>query len=160
MQEKRQRSLLLSGGAELLHFLAALAILHQGELKNRQICTLFLNSSWCKSAYSSICPGAKQLECKELKQFFPPKSNDDPCHLFCVNPSYMVGGSAAHQTNPQKKDGNRGQGKGRRGLFGGQKWLKFLPCQLFCLRRFERNGLIQPFLPNRLAEFNRFYQIN
>ena len=39
---------------------SSLAILHQDELKNRLICTLFFNSSWCKSANSSTRPGANQ----------------------------------------------------------------------------------------------------
>ena len=36
----------------LIQFLAALAILHQDKLKNRLICTLFFNSSWCKAILS------------------------------------------------------------------------------------------------------------
>ena len=71
-----------SGGTEFLKCLAALAVLHQDDLKNRLICTLvfnsyccksayssivllqislFFNSSWCKSAYSSTRPGVNQL---------------------------------------------------------------------------------------------------
>ena len=45
---------------------------------NRLICTLFFNSSWCKSAYSSNGPSAKQLQRgKELKQCCYPRRSDD-----------------------------------------------------------------------------------
>ena len=37
-------------GTELLHFLAAIAFLHQDELKNKLICTLFFNLFRCKIA--------------------------------------------------------------------------------------------------------------
>ena len=62
-------------GEEFIQFLAAQAIFQQEELKNRLICTLFFNSSWCS---------------KELKQFCPPRSSDDLCLLFCLNLSSMV----------------------------------------------------------------------
>ena len=63
-----------------------------------KICTLFFNSSWCKSAYSSTCPGANQLilqlvlvqnsrHGKELKQVCPPRTSEDLCILFCINHS-------------------------------------------------------------------------
>ena len=58
-EEKAKGQRLHPGGTELLQFLAPLAILHQDELKNRLICTLFFNSFWCKSTYSSNRPGAK-----------------------------------------------------------------------------------------------------
>ena len=45
--EKWGKVVAASWGTELLHFLAALAILHQDELNNRLICTLIFNSS-CK----------------------------------------------------------------------------------------------------------------
>ena len=65
-------------GTEVFQFLAALAILHQDELENRLIWTLFFNSSWCK--YSS-------KRGKELKQFCPPRNSDDLGLLLCTNPS-------------------------------------------------------------------------
>ena len=55
--EEQAKVVAASWGTE---FLAALAIFHQVELKNRMICTLFFNSSWCQSDYSSTRPGANQ----------------------------------------------------------------------------------------------------
>ena len=54
--EEKANVVAASWGTAFLQFLVALAILHKDELKNRLICTLFFNSSWCKSAYSSNRP--------------------------------------------------------------------------------------------------------
>ena len=40
-----------------------------------------IKERWCKSAYTSNRPGARQ---------FCPQSSDDLCLLFCINPSSMV----------------------------------------------------------------------
>ena len=69
---------------EFVQFLAALAILHQDNLKNR----------W-NSSFSSYHPGAKLwrdvwLGDKELNGFCPSNSSDDLCLLFCPKPSSMV----------------------------------------------------------------------
>ena len=48
--EEKAKVVAASWATELLQFLAALAILHPDKLKNRLICTLFFNSSWCKIA--------------------------------------------------------------------------------------------------------------
>ena len=44
----------------------------------------FFNSSWCKIA-------SVGLRGNELKKFHPPRSRDDFCLLFCINPSSMIG---------------------------------------------------------------------
>ena len=54
--EEKAKVVAASWGKKLF---AALAIFHQDEVKNRMICTLFINLSWCKSAYSSNHTGAK-----------------------------------------------------------------------------------------------------
>ena len=51
--EENVKVVVAAWGTELLQFLAALAILHQGELNNRMICTLFFNSYWCKIAIAA-----------------------------------------------------------------------------------------------------------
>ena len=45
-RQEKAKVVAASWGKELLQFLAALAILHQDELKNRLICTLVFNSSY------------------------------------------------------------------------------------------------------------------
>ena len=40
--------------------LVLISLFYSIQLQNRLICTLFFSSSWCKSAYSSIRPGANQ----------------------------------------------------------------------------------------------------
>ena len=57
--EEKAKVVAVTWGKKLLQFLATLAILHQNNLKNMLICTLFFNKSWCKSGYSSTCPGSK-----------------------------------------------------------------------------------------------------
>ena len=59
-----------------------------------------------------------------------------------------------------KKDWKRRQGKGRRVCLWGQNLINSLPRYLFSLGRFEINGWIETFLPNRPAVFNRFCQID
>ena len=74
--------MLLLGGQNC--FLAALTILHLDDLKNIVQISLFFNSSWCKIA-------SVGLRGNELKKFHPPRSRDDFCLLFCINPSSMIG---------------------------------------------------------------------
>ena len=64
---------LLLDGAESIHFFAALAILHQDDLKNRMNSPDSLNH-----------PGAKKLALQGMNQFCPPISSDDLCLLFCL----------------------------------------------------------------------------
>ena len=54
--EEKVKVVAASGGTELIQFLAALAILHRGDLKNRLIFTLFFNSSWCNQPNLQIVP--------------------------------------------------------------------------------------------------------
>ena len=72
-------------GTEFIQFLAALAISHQDDLKNK------MNSS-----FSSYHPGAihsflhmvQNKWCvKKLKEFCPPSCSDDLCLVFCIYPS-------------------------------------------------------------------------
>ena len=65
-------------GTDLLQFLSVLAIWHQDELKNRLICTLFFNSSWCNSAYSLNRPVAKYLARQGIETIQPPKKQQRP----------------------------------------------------------------------------------
>ena len=80
---------MLFGGQTFFEFLAALAILHKDDLKNR------MNSS-----FSSYHPGAinpflpvilvqNRQRGKELNKFCPPNSSDDLYLFFCINPSSM-----------------------------------------------------------------------
>ena len=57
--DEKTKVVAVSWVIKLLQFLSELAILHKDELKNRLICTLFFNSSWCESAYYSNRPGTK-----------------------------------------------------------------------------------------------------
>ena len=64
----------------LLQFLATLlTILYQDELmKNTLNCPIFFNSSWCKSAYSSNRPGAKELARQGIEAILSPKKQRRP----------------------------------------------------------------------------------
>ena len=75
-------------GTELFPFLEALTILHQDDWKNTYIkIILFFHSSWCKSSYSSNCPGAKYLALKGMEAILFPKQQRRPLlwlsTLFC-----------------------------------------------------------------------------
>ena len=52
---------------------------------------LFFKSSWCNSPYSSIHPGANQLERNGIYKCCPPNSSDDLCPFFCIQPSSSEG---------------------------------------------------------------------
>ena len=47
------------GGAEFIKFLAALAILHEDDLKNRMNSSFSFKSSWSNSAYYTNRPSAQ-----------------------------------------------------------------------------------------------------
>ena len=72
---------------ECIQFLAALAILHQDDMKRSMNCTR-MNCARMNSSFSSNRHGAKFG--KDLKQFCPPKISNDLCLLFCINPSSML----------------------------------------------------------------------
>ena len=81
--EKKAKVVAAVWGTEFIEFLAALAILHQDDLKTRMNLSffhiilvqliLFFISSWCK--IGSLCG-------KESNKFCPPKSSDDFCPFF------------------------------------------------------------------------------
>ena len=77
--EEKAKVVAVVWGTELIQFLAAPAILHQDDLKNRT-----------NSSFSSYHPGAeKLLRGKELNAFCSPNSSDDLCLLLCINTSSM-----------------------------------------------------------------------
>ena len=57
--EEKAKVVAAFGGTELLQVLAALAILHQDDLKNMLFCTRTRWRIGCKSVNSSTRPGAK-----------------------------------------------------------------------------------------------------